>query len=170
MAQPEHRLYGTTSDPSEFVAVAEQATNSYDLAAALDLYADDATVEVIADGAREVVTGAEQIEQSLTAFTTPLQQSGYAVEKTLLCAGPGLIVNEWRGRFGDGSDRSLGVETWRFDESGKVREHRLLAFFDVRPATSPISGIRLALGRPRLAVRLLKARLRADRGSSKRSS
>ena len=161
MATAEHPSYGSTKDAAEFVAAAESATNSYDVAAALNLYAENATVEVIADGARESVTGLVAIEEALSAFTTPLRQSGYTVTKTLLAAEADLIVNEWTGRFADGSDRSLGVETWRFDASGKVREHRLLACFDVRPATSPIAGLRLALGRPKLAMRLLRARLRA---------
>ena len=161
MATAERHRYGTTDDPADFVAAAECATNSYDVAAALGLYATDATVEVIADGAREVVTGLAAIEEALKAFTAPLRECGYTVEKSLLASEDNLIVNEWTGRFSDGSDRSLGIETWRFDVSGKVCEHRLLACFDVRPATSPIAGLRLALGRPRLAARLLRARLRA---------
>jgi hypothetical protein len=150
--------FGPTTDPAEFVALAERATNSYDKELALDLYGKDATVEVIADGAREEVSGIAAVEEALARFTGPLQASGYTVEKKLLCAGEGIIVNEWRGRF-HGIERSAGVEVWRFNGEGKVQHHRLLAFFDVRSSTSPIAGIRLALGRPSLALRLLRARL-----------
>ena len=156
MSTTVQRTYGSTSDPAEFVSLAEQATNAYDTEAALALYA---TVEVIADGAREEVTGLAQIEEALRRFTVPLRESGYAVQKNLLCAGEDLIVNEWRGRYHGGAERSIGIEIWRFDATGKVREHRLHAYFDVRPSTSPIAGLRLALGRPSLAVRLLRARI-----------
>jgi hypothetical protein len=151
--------FGTLADPADFVALAQQVTNAYDTQRALELYANDATVEVIADGAREIVSGRTAIEEALERFTGPLSASGYSVKKTLLSADGNIIVNEWTGRF-PGSDRSAGVEVWRFNTEGKVCEHRLFAFFDVRPVTSPIAGARVALGRPRLALRLLRARLK----------
>jgi hypothetical protein len=151
--------FGTSTDPAEFVALAERATNTYDIDLAISLYAEDARIEVIADGARETVSGRDEIRAALTRFTGPLQDSGYSVEKTLLSANDGIIVNEWVGRF-PRSDRSVGVEIWRFNLDGEVSEHRLLAFFDVRPVTSPIAGARVALGRPTLALRLLRALVR----------
>jgi hypothetical protein len=154
--------FGTSTDPAEFVALAERATNTYDTELALTLYADDAEVEVIADGARERVVGRAAIEEALARFTGPLRDSGYSVKKTLLSAEEGIIVNEWTGRF-PGSDRSVGIEVWRFNAEGKVSEHRLLAFFDVRSVTSPIAGARVALGRPVLALRLLRARFKGLR-------
>jgi hypothetical protein len=155
-AQPK---FGDFTDPADFVTLAERATNAYDTELATALYSEDAEVEVIADGARERVVGRAAIREALARFTGPLKDSGYAVEKKLLSAEPGLIVNEWTGRF-PGSDRSVGIEIWRFDADGKVNAHRLFAFFDVRGVNSPIAGARLALGKPLLALRLLRARFR----------
>lgn len=158
MTSTEQSAFGPTAEAAEFVALAERATNSFDAELALNLYAEDATVEVIADGARERVSGIAAIKEALARFTGPLQASGYSVQKKLLCADADIIVNEWRGWFHH-SERSTGIEIWRFDQEGKVVEHRLHAFFDVRASTSPIAGIRLALGRPMLALRLLRARM-----------
>lgn len=145
-------------DPVEFVQAAERLTNSYDLEGALALYADDAVVEVIANGAREEVKGRDAIRGSLEQFSGALKDGRFWCRKVLLSASGDLIVNDWTGGFGERGG-ARGMETWRFDEQGKVVEHRLMTFFSVQPASSLRAALDVGVSAPGIAVQLAKAQL-----------
>lgn len=53
-----------------------------------------------------------------------------------------------------------GIETWRFDADGRIVEHVLFTFLDVRPSTSLVARARIALGGPRTALTLLREQRR----------
>lgn len=71
--------------------------------------------------------------------------------------GEGLIVNTWRG---SGGGTAQGLEIWRFEAAGQVRQHRISSFLGVRPVAHWIARVKFALGAPRTAVTLLREQRR----------
>ena len=117
-------------DASAFVLAAERATNDRDAISAASLYAEDATLEVITDGALTRFRGAGEIRAAWQQLMDAVGEADLLIRKQLVAAGPNVIANEWRGTTRGGEAR--GSETWVFDPDGKVREHRLLTALDVR--------------------------------------
>jgi hypothetical protein len=51
------------------------------------------------------------------------------IRKQLVASGPDAIANEFRGTGTGGAAR--GTESWLFNAAGEVREHHLVAWFNV---------------------------------------
>jgi ketosteroid isomerase-like protein len=152
-------------DPLAFVAAAEAATNAADAPAAAALYAKDAVLEVITDGARERHVGSARVGQAWAAYFEALGAAGLHVTKELLAAEDRVIVNRWSGTrtglLGRSSAANVtGVEYWRFDDDGLVVSHQLYGFLNVRPSNTAGARLRLVTSYPRLAIRLLLAQRR----------
>jgi len=147
-------------DPRAFVAAAEKITNERDVEGAAAVYAEDATFEMVTDGVLERYRGRDQIAASWRAVLAALGRRRFSVAKELIAASDGVVVNGWQGSLGGRAD-GRGIEVWRFDAAGQVREHRLYSYLSVRPATSWPGRLRFALTAPRTAVTLLREQRRA---------
>jgi hypothetical protein len=144
------------TDAHAFLAEAERLTNAHDAIGAAAIYAADAVLELVTDGAREDHRGAAAIRRAWQVTLGAGARRGFRVRKTLVAADDDVIVNRWEGTIGR-SDRVRGMESWRFDDSGRVVEHHAWTFLDVRPATGLVARLRLAATAPRTAVAFLRA-------------
>ena len=149
------------TDPAEFVAAAERGINQRDLDATAGVYAEDALVEAITDGAVERFVGADEIRAGWEGYLKAMDQRGFSLRKQLRAVEGDTIVNEWTGTLG-GRTKSIGIEHWTFDDDGKVRMHRMYSFLNIKPSTSGLQRMRLVLNYPLTAM----AFLRATRASS----
>lgn len=147
-------------DPAGFVAGAEKATNDYDADAATSVYASDGRLENYVDGTFESWEGRDAIRTAWGIYLGAMGERRFSLRKTLLSAGGDTIVNTWSGTLGGRTDAE-GIEYWRFDDEGKVREHRLYSLMNVKPSTSPLARLRLAAAYPLSALAFLRARKRA---------
>ena len=147
-------------DPAAFVAAAERGINEYDLDATAGAYAADGRLENYVDGAFESWDGAGAIRTAWGAYLDAMRERGFTLRKTLLSAEGDTIVNTWVGSLGGRTD-AQGIEYWRFDDAGKVREHRMYSLMNVKPSTHPLARLRMALAYPASAVAFLRARKRA---------
>ncbi len=145
-------------DPAAFVAAAQRGINGYDLEATAAPYARDAILVSITDGAREQFRGAEAIRDAWAGYLTGMRRTGFRLAKSLVSADGGVIVNTWTSDF-RGRTHGGGIETWRFDGEGRVAEHTMYAFFEVRPSTDLVQRLRLLAIHPRLAIAFLRATL-----------
>jgi len=143
------------TEPLAFVAEAQRATNEADVPAAAALYAPDATMRVVFDGAEEVHRGQAAIAAAWQAYFPSLYKHGFKVEKKLLAADDDTIVNDWTGGLGERSN-AYGLEVWRFS-GGAVVDHVLVGYLDIRPTTSWLARMRMGMGAPRLGMTLLRA-------------
>ncbi len=91
---------------------------------------------------------------------------GSQVEKELISAQEGIITNSWHGTVAD-KRRTRGVEIWRFDRDGKVRDQQMYTFLDVRSDRDPVQMLRVSLLYPRTAMAFLRARLTTRLPSSR---
>lgn len=149
-------------DAAGFIAEAERLTNTHDAAGAARVYAADASLELVTDGAVEWHQGRDAIERAWRIVLDAGRANGFTVSKSLVAASETTVVNRWEGSFGDrGSCR--GIESWTFDAEGLVVEHRAETFLVVRPAASWRSRLRLLLGSPRIALAFARAERGADR-------
>lgn len=146
-------------EPRAFIAAAERGINERDLEGTAGVYAEDAFMQTFTDGAEESFRGAEQVRRAWAGYLDAMAERGFRLAKTLVSTSSDTIVNEWSGTIGGRTD-SRGIEYWVFDERGRVREHRLYTFLDVRPATSAVQRARLALAYPRTALSFLRAQRR----------
>jgi hypothetical protein len=146
-------------DPAAFVAAAEKATNDYDVDAAHSVYAADARLENYVDGSFEVWEGSDQVRTAWDAYLGAMRERRFSLRKTLLNSGDDTIVNTWTGSLGGRTD-AQGIEYWRFDGEGKVREHRLYSLMNVKPTTHPLARLRLAAAYPVSALAFLRSRKR----------
>jgi hypothetical protein len=146
-------------EPTAFLAAAERATNLYDLDGVMAVYAPEATLESVTDGAHEVHRGAAAVRRAWTGYLGGLGERGLTLRKHLVVADGETIVNEWHGE--GRHHRARGIEVWRFAPAGQVVEHRLFTFLDTRPSEGPLARLRLAAVSPRTAVALLRAQRRA---------
>lgn len=144
-------------DPAAFVAEAEKATNDYDRGVIRRVFAADAVSEQISSGARDVFHGVDEISAAWEADCAGFETSRLRVEKTLISAGGDVIANTWQGEF-FGRPGARGLEVWRFDAEGKVRQHHLYSYVDTGPASSLKQRMRMLLNYPRLAVTFARAR------------
>lgn len=143
------------ADPAAFVAEAERITNERDLPALDGLYADDAVFETTSDGIFERHTGGDAVVRAWKALLTavPVQ-----VRKSVLAVSDDSIVNDWNGTLHGRPVR--GVEIWRFDSDGRIREQRLYGSVCARRSTDPRAMLRALLNQPLTAVRTKLAQRR----------
>lgn len=151
-------------DPAAFVAEAERATNERDLEATAALYSDDARLESFTDGAREEYRGPSEIRTGWKAYFAAMEDRDFKLRKKLTAVSDDTIVNDWTGTLG-GRTEAHGIETWRFDGEGKVREHEMYTFLNVKPSTSPLARLRLTLDYPLTALAFLRAQRAARKAS-----
>jgi ketosteroid isomerase-like protein len=149
-------MSGLPDDPVAFVAAAERATNEYDLEAAAAVYADGAVMQSVTDGAEERFDGAEAIREAWRGYFEGMRTTGFQLAKSLVSADADTIVNSYESSFRDGRS-GRGIETWRFDDEGKVREHHMYSFLEVRPSSSLVQQLRLLISYPRIALAFLRA-------------
>jgi nuclear transport factor 2 (NTF2) superfamily protein len=159
---PSRPGFALPEDPAAFVAAAERATNTADFEAAAALYAHDATLESITDGAYERYEGVAEIHRAWQMYMGALRSLNFQIQKRLLSAAGNTIINDWRGTIGRGTP-VRGIECWRFDVDGKVKEHRLYGFLSVRPATSVRQQFRMLVAYPRTAMALKREQSRHGR-------
>ena len=150
-------------DPEGFVALAERITNERDLDQAVGVYSDDVRLETLTDGALEVYSGSDEVRRAWDAYLGAFAAREFLLRKRLLAAAGDTIVNEWHGTLG-GRTQARGVEWWRFDADGKVAEHVLMSYMNVRPSTSWVQRARLSMYYPLSALALLREQKRAFRG------
>lgn len=149
-------------DPAGFLADAERLTNAHDAPGASAVYAPDAVLVLITDGAREEHHGPAAIERAWSVVLGAGARRGFRVGKTLVAVGDDTIVNRWDGELG-GRPGAHGTETWRFDADARVVEHWACTFLAVRPASSLVARLRVLVADPRTALALLRAERRASR-------
>jgi hypothetical protein len=147
-------------DPAAFVLAAERGINEYDLAATAAAYAPDGRLENYVDGAFECWEGGDAIRSAWGAYLDAMRRRGFTLRKTLLSASDDTIVNTWTGSLAGRTDAE-GIEYWRFDDAGRVREHRMYSLMNVKPSTSPLARARMALAYPLSSLAFLRARRRA---------
>ena len=152
---------GLPEDPAAFVAAAERGINEYDLDATAGAYAAAGRLENYVDGAFESWEGADAIRGAWGAYLDAMRERGFTLRKTLLSAAGDTIVNTWVGSLGGRTD-AQGIEYWRFDDDGKVREHRMYSLMNVKPSTHPLARLRLALAYPLSSLAFLRAQKRAN--------
>lgn len=147
------------TDPAAFVAAAERGVNERDLDRTAAVYADGAVLTSITDGALEHHDGADAIRRAWAGYLDAMDVRQFWLRKTLSAASGDTIANEWVGGFGP-ERGAQGAERWRFDAEGRVVDHIMWTFFDVRPSTSLVARTRLGLSTPRTALAFLRAQRR----------
>jgi hypothetical protein len=147
-------------DPAAFVAAAERGINEYDLDSTAAVYASDGRLENYVDGAFETWDGGDSIRAAWGAYLDAMRERRFTLRKELLSAEGDTIVNTWTGSLGGRTD-AQGIEYWRFDGDGKVREHRMYSLMNVKPSTSPLARLRMAAAYPLSSLAFLRARKRA---------
>jgi hypothetical protein len=153
---------GLPDDPAAFVAEAEHAINERDADAAASVYAGGAVLERVNDGKQEVHRGAVEIwgfwERDLADLAAP----GVAVSKTLTAASGDTIAGEWEAIV-ESRTESKGVEYWRFDQDGRVYEHRIYGHVAAEPPEGLFERLRSAWAQPAAAFALLREQRRRRR-------
>jgi nuclear transport factor 2 (NTF2) superfamily protein len=150
-------------DPAAFVAAAERGINERDLEGTAGVYAPGARLVSITDGAREEHVGHAAVHTAWRGYLGAMGDRDFRLSKRLISADGDTIVNEWTGTLG-GRTEAEGLEYWRFDDQGKVREHRMLSFMNVKPSTHPLQRLRMAMAYPMTALAFLREQRRAARG------
>jgi hypothetical protein len=151
MMQLETHAGRLPADPARFVRDAERMTNEGDVESTVSIYAEDATLESITDGAHERHHGVAAIRRAWRVYTAALTSRRFRIGKTLIVAADGVIVNEWQGTIA-GTTKTRGIERWTFDADGRVIDHVMYTFLAVRPSTSAVQRLRMLLAYPRTAV------------------
>ena len=146
---------GVPDDPRRFVADAERATNERDLHATASVYAPNAVLDSFTDGALERYVGSDAIRKAWDGYLAAMKKRGFSLRKTLVSVGEDTIVNEWKGTLGGRTD-ARGIELWRFDEKGRVVEHRMYSLLNVKPSESVLQRFRLSLNYPFTAMTFLR--------------
>jgi hypothetical protein len=151
---------GVPDDPTTFIAAAERGINERDLDATAGVYAPDARLESFTDGAHEQYRGADQVRTAWKGYLAAMDDRGFTLSKKLTAVSDDTIVNDWTGTLG-GRTEAHGIESWRFDDSGKVAEHQMYTFLNVKPSTSPLQRLRLSLDYPLTALAFLREQRKA---------
>ena len=154
---------GLPADPAGFVAAAERGINERDLDATLGVYSPDALFEALTDGAVEAYRGSDEIRAAWTGYLAAMAARGFRLSKKITAVEGDTIVNEWRGSLGGRTD-AQGIERWSFDGDGRVREHRMYTFLNLKPSTSPLQRLRLTAAYPLTALAFLREQQKARRG------
>lgn len=144
------------ADPVAFVAEAQRLTNTHDFAGAAAVYAPDARLELVTDGAVEWHEGRDAIQQAWQVVLDAGRAQGFQVVKEVVTASADTVVNRWEGSFG-GRGACRGIESWTFGAEGLVVEHRAETFLSVRPASSWRARLRLLVTSPRVALGFARA-------------
>ena len=110
----------------------------------------------VTDGAEETLRGRGCDPRGLARLLRGHAVTGFKLAKTLVSADGDTIVNSYDSSFRDGRT-GRGIETWRFDDEGQVREHHMYSFFEVRPSSSLVQQLRLLISYPRIALAFLRA-------------
>jgi len=152
----------TTVDAADFVATIERITNEVRIDDWLGLYAPDAVIEQIIDGAYERHRGTAEIHAAVTSMARLWRARRLRVRKTVECHDASTVVVTWEGGF-DGADRQFGTEIWTLRD-GRVVHQRTYGFLRVLPRTSRWARVRVMLADPRTAI----AAVRAERGNASR--
>ena len=152
---------GLPPDPSAFVAAAERGINERDLEATAGVYAPDALFESLTDGAHEAHRGADAIRTAWRGYLAAMGEREFFLRKELIAAHGDAIANTWVGSLGGRTD-AQGMEYWRFDDDGRVREHRMYSFLNLKPSTSPLARMRLAASYPLTALAFLREQARSS--------
>jgi hypothetical protein len=139
------------ADPAVFVKTAERTTNERTFEAMRDAYSEDAVFVCVADGAVTRAVGVDEVIAAWRVFGAFMARRAFTLEKTLLVAADGVIVNELTGSLG-GRTAALGIEVWRFDDEGLICEHRLYSYLNTRDARSSLQRLRLFASYPRTAI------------------
>src|SRR4051812_32922153 len=105
---------GLPEDPGAFIAAAAAGVNTYDLDATAGVYADDALLESLTDGAVETYRGADDIRRGWDGYLRAMRARGFRLSKRLTAVEGDTIVNEWTGSMG-GRTTAEGMERWTFD-------------------------------------------------------
>jgi YD repeat-containing protein len=153
---------GLPDDPAQFVAAAERGINERDLEATVGVYSPDALFESLTDGALEKYRGGDAIRRAWSGYLAAMDARGFRLSKRLTAVEGDTIVNEWTGSLGGRTD-AQGIERWTFDGDGRVSEHRMYTFLNLKPSESPLQRLRLAAAYPLTALAFLREQRRAGR-------
>jgi hypothetical protein len=145
-------------DAASFAADAERITNNALLDEWIALYRDDAIVEWIMDGASQRHEGITAISRAAAVLAGVWRDHRLHVRKTVECADADTIVLSWRGGF-RGRGRQFGTEIFTMKD-GRIARHQMYAYLDVRPSTSVLGMLRVAISAPRIATSYLRNQLR----------
>lgn len=148
------------ADPAAFIAEAERCVNERDVEATAAAYASDGRLEAFTDGALETYDGAEAIRRAWSGYLAAMDARGFTLKKRMTAIDGDTIVNEWSGSLG-GRTEAEGIERWTFDDHGKVREHRMYSYLNVKSSRSPLQRLRLAFAYPATALAFLREQRRA---------
>lgn len=145
--------------PETFIAEAERASNEYDLAALVAVYAETAEFEAVTDGVRESHAGIDAIRRAWRMYLPPMRSGRLELRKELLAATEdGLsITNLWHGEL-EGHRQACGIEHWERHQQGLVVRHRMWSYLSVQPVDSLRGRLRLLGLYPRLALTFDRAR------------
>ncbi len=150
-------------DPHAFVAEAERLTNAHDAAGAAAVYAEDARLELVTNGAVEWHEGRAAIADAWAVVLGAGAKAGFTVRKEVVAATPTVVVNRWTGSFG-GRGTCRGIESWTFGPDGLVVEHRAETFTATHPGTTLAGRLAVLLAAPRIALRLASAQRAVAKG------
>lgn len=145
------------TDATAFVAEAQRMTNERDVDGIRRVFAPTAHWTATLDGLVTEATGIEEIHRSWSVMCAFMERRRMFVEKTVVLADAGTIVNEWVGTIA-GRDSARGIEVWQLDADGLVTDQRLYGFLDARPESSPVQNLRMLFAHPLTAVAFARAR------------
>lgn len=154
----------TPPRPEDFVAKAQRVTNERDVDSVLDVFAPTATWTTVIDGLVITARGHDEIRARWRLMCRFMAARGLLVEKRLVTADDEVIVNEWTGSLA-GRTSARGIETWRFDEHGRVTDQHLYGFLNTGPDTGVLPSMRMLAAYPVTALTF--ARLRLTRGGTR---
>ncbi len=110
----------------------------------------------------EEYRGSDAIRAAWSGYLAAMEARGFTLSKKVTAVSGDTIVNEWTGSLGGRTD-AQGIERWTFDGDGRVREHRMYTFLNLKPSTSPLQRLRLAAAYPLTALAFLREQRRAAR-------
>lgn len=147
------------ADAAAFVEFVQDTTNDYRPDVVYDLYATDARLVMIADGARKESVGVQAIHAAWARSCAVFEARRFKLSKRLVAATEDTIVNQWWGGP-DGRRDGCGIEVWRFDAQAKVRAVHVYSFVKVRSARHPLQVLQLLIGSPGMVLAFGRAALR----------
>jgi hypothetical protein len=148
------------TEPELWIMNNQRITNERDIDGWLALYAPDAAIDYITNGAHDRVEGIDAIERSARALGTVFLKYGLRVEKNFVCATDSIIVNTWTGGF-EGRSSQFGVEIWTLRGHLVARQEQYM-FLEVQSSRSLKAQLRLLLaGEPRVMLSLAREAARA---------
>ncbi|MFI7529041.1 nuclear transport factor 2 family protein [Nocardia salmonicida] len=129
-------------DPHQFVAEAQRITNTRDIAALRQIFADNAIWTSTIDGIVINAHGIGEIEDYWLLMCRFMQARKIFVRKELIAFDDGTLVSGWTGT-GRGGSASRGVEVWKFDANGLIINQRADGFLNTAPDASLCQSLRL---------------------------